>query len=99
MTRHLFGLCSSSSCATFALRRAVEDYGPQFSPVMVLAAKREFYVDDLLMLAQSDEEAHCLADKLPTLLEHAGLQLVKWMSNYEKLLDAILEERCAPLAL
>jgi hypothetical protein len=48
MTRHVFGLRSSPTCATFALRRTAADNSTSFCKNTVDTVHNDFYVDDLL---------------------------------------------------
>lgn len=57
MTVHLFGATSSPSCANFALRKCAEDSGKLFSPQTVDTIINNFYVDDCLTSAASEDDA------------------------------------------
>ena len=94
MTRHVFGLRSSPSCAVFALQQTAKDYGPAFSKETT-ASLKNMYVDDLLLSAPNHNEAQVVADEIHALLQCGGFSLEKWASNDRGLLERIPEERRA----
>lgn len=67
MTVHLFGATSSPSCANFALRKCAEDNIKQFNPQAVNTILNNFYVDDCLTSAASEEDAIALYQELRTI--------------------------------
>ena len=57
VTVHMFGAVSSSSCASYALRKTADDHSCDFSAETVKAVKQNFYVDDCLRSLSSKEAA------------------------------------------
>ncbi|KAK8378966.1 hypothetical protein O3P69_009593 [Scylla paramamosain] len=76
MTVHLSGGVWSPAYASFALQRTLED-----GEEALKATQRSFYVDDLLLPCNSEEEATQLVKELCTDLRRGGFCLTKWMSN------------------
>ena len=64
MEVHLFGVTSSPSCSSFALRRTAEDNKDEFSEDVVRTVKRNFYVDDCLKSVKSVENAVDVVDQV-----------------------------------
>lgn len=91
MTVHLFGATSSPSCSNFALRKCAEDNREQFSPQAVDIVLNNFYVDDCLASAASEEEAITLHHELQAICAKGGFRLNKWISNSRHVLAAIPE--------
>lgn len=57
ITVHLFSAVLSPSCASYALRKTVEDNQSEFSEELVQSVKQNFYVDDCLKSSATEEEA------------------------------------------
>lgn len=55
MAVHLFGAVFSTSCASYALRKAAEDNHAHFSPEVVETVRRNFYVGNCLKSLPSEE--------------------------------------------
>lgn len=91
MTVHLFGAASSPSCANFALRKCAEDNTGQFSPQTINTILNNFYVDDCLASAASEEDAIALFYELRAICSKGGFVLTKWISNSRHVLAAIPE--------
>lgn len=91
MTRHVFGLRSSPSCAAFALRQTVLDHGREFRPEMTACVQKNFYVDDLLLSVSNWTDAMKVAKDAHELLSRGGFQLMKWTSNDHRVLEGIPE--------
>ena len=81
MTRHVFGLTSSPSCAAYALKRTADDMAAGIAAAAVRAAQRDFYVDDLLTSVPTCAEAKSLVDDVKELVRRGGFNLTKWTSN------------------
>lgn len=99
MVAHLFGATSSPSCASFALRKCVEDNQEQFSPNVIDTVLQNFYVDDCLASVASEEEAIALYQDLRaicakgTLLKFTTPYFRKALNGFSiPLLDHIMEE-------
>ena len=91
MTVHLFGATSSPSCANFALRKCAEDNTGQFSPQAINTILNNFYVDDCLASAASEEDAIALYHELRAICFKGSFVLTKWISNSRHVLAAIPE--------
>ncbi|XP_042887381.1 uncharacterized protein LOC122263122, partial [Penaeus japonicus] len=85
LTVHPFGGVWSPACASFALNKTLDEFGGQSSAV----AKRNFYVDDLILSADSETQAIRHAAELKKSLKSGGFRLTKWMSNAREVLQAI----------
>ena len=92
MTRHVFGLRSSPSCAAFALLRTAADYGKEFDEKVTNYVQRNFYVDDLLLSVPTTLDAEHAAHDLTALLKRGGFTLTKWSSNSRQVLQCIPSE-------
>ena len=91
MTVHLFGAASSPSCANFALKQVAEDHKTEFDLETIQTVKRNFYVDDCLKSADTNEGAIRLASQLRNLLAKAGFKLTKWTSNSPEVMKSLPE--------
>ena len=91
MRVHLFGSTSSPSCASFALRQAAKEFGPEFEPYIASAIEESFYVDDFLISVPNIEIGIEIIKGVKTLLSRAGFHLTKWFSNRQEIMDAIPE--------
>jgi hypothetical protein len=106
MTRHVFGLTSSPSCAVFALQRTAKDYGASFSNEAVTSIFNNFYVYDFLKSMPNEREAALLAAEMRELLRLGGFELTKWASNRPEALRQIsdliitdVKDHCSTLGL
>ncbi|KAK2920518.1 hypothetical protein Q8A73_000003, partial [Channa argus] len=95
MEVHLFGATSSSSCASYALRRCAEDNTHLFDDCTINTVLRKFYVDDCLKSVETVEKAESLYHSLKTMCQMGGFRLNKWISNDRRVLAAIPEEEKA----
>ena len=91
MRVHLFGATSSPSCASFALRQAAKEFGPEFEPYIASAIEESFYLDDFLISVPNIEIGIEIIKGVKTLLYRAGFRLTKWFSNRQEIMDAIPE--------
>lgn len=59
--------------------------------VMLLkpGVKQNFYVDDCLKSAKTEDTAITLADQLSKRLQKGGFRLTKWLSNSRKVIESI----------
>ena len=64
MEVHLFGVTSSPSCSSLALKRTAEDNVGEFSEDIVETVKRNFYVNDCLKSVRSIGNAVKVVDQL-----------------------------------
>ena len=81
MQVHIFGVASSPCVANSSLRRVANDNADNFTPTVVAAIKKNFYVDDTLPSANNDQSAICLARGLADILDRGGFNLTKFTSN------------------
>ncbi|XP_039453257.1 uncharacterized protein LOC120432183 [Culex pipiens pallens] len=80
MLRVTFGLAPSSYLATRCLQQLAHDEGEVYQRARE-ALLRDFYVDDFIGGAESEEEALLLRQELEQLLLKGGFRLRKWVSN------------------
>ncbi|XP_038122414.1 uncharacterized protein LOC119771097 [Culex quinquefasciatus] len=80
MLRVTFGLAPSSYLATRCMQQLAQDEGEVYSRAKE-ALFRDFYVDDFIGGADSEEEALLLRQELEQLLPKGGFRLRKWVSN------------------
>ena len=92
MAVHLFGATSSPSCATYALRQAATDFGPEFEPFIASAVEKNFYIDDCLLSVPNIQMGIKMAEGLRALLSKAGFRLTKWISNKQEVINSIPPE-------
>ncbi len=90
MTRLTFGVTSSPFLATQVLRQVATDHQSEY-PAASTVVLEDFYVDDCLTGAESEDEAIQLRAELNTLLNCAGMILRKWRSSSERVLNSIPE--------
>ncbi|XP_055633918.1 uncharacterized protein LOC129774235 [Toxorhynchites rutilus septentrionalis] len=88
MSRVTFGLAPSSFLATRCLQQLALDDGDQH-PRAKAALVNDFYVDDFIGGANSEEEAILLRHELEQLLSKGGFRLRKWVSNLETVLTGL----------
>ncbi len=91
MTVHIFGAVSSSSCASYALRRTAEDSRQHFRSKVIDTILSNFYVDDSLMSVSTEEEAALLIQEVTAACERGGFHLAKWVTNSRLALSSIPE--------
>ena len=88
MTAHLFGGVWSPSCAGYALQQTFEDYGKDLHEE-VKRARRNFYVDDLLLSVNSPGKATIILHRLRQMLDKGGFRLTKWICNHKEVLKTV----------
>ncbi|KAK4326945.1 hypothetical protein Pmani_002549 [Petrolisthes manimaculis] len=91
MTVHLFGANSLPSCANYALRRTAKDYGHHL-PEAKQTILNNFYVDDCLKSAETEEEVIHIAHDVKALCAKGGFNLTKFVSNSRSLLKSLPSE-------
>lgn len=79
MNVHLSGAVSSPSCASYALRKTVEDNQSEFAAEVLQSVKQNFYVDDRLKSSATEEEAIWTMRELVALCGRGGFTLEKWV--------------------
>ena len=97
MLVHIFGAKSSPCCANKALNLTAQDNEETYSPEVIKAVHRNFYVDDVLKSVPTPEQAIHLASDLVKLLKEGGFRLTKFASNSREVLQSIPSElRASP---
>ena len=96
MLVHIFGVKSSPSVAGYALGKTAKDNERDFSPEIIDAVSKDFYVDDLLKSFADSNHAVDHSRQLQELLARGGFQLTKWNSNCREVLSAFPVEERAP---
>src|SRR6476659_7666235 len=87
----IYGISSSAYLATRTLVQVADDEAQVF-PETHKIVKRDFYVDDLISVTHSIEEAIKIQDELMELLKRGNFMLRKWSSNDERLLTRLPQE-------
>ena len=86
----------SPSCANFALRKTAEDNESKYPTGVTEAVFSNFYVHDCLASRENEEEAISLISQLSELLQKGGFNITKWVSNSDRVLQAIPEADIKP---
>ena len=96
MLVHIFGaVCSPSICCS-VLRKIADDHAEEFSDIKRLVYEN-FYVDNYLDSAATVDEAIQRIRRLILLLQRGGYHLVKVLSSFREVMNAVRsEERCDP---
>ena len=89
--RHIFGAKSSPTCVNYALQQVGRDCRDENGMVANLI-NRKFYMDDFVKSIASEEEAGDVYRNLRKSLAHRGFQLMKCISNSEKVMQEISSE-------
>ncbi|XP_070074050.1 uncharacterized protein [Drosophila takahashii] len=93
-----FQLCTvtyGTSCAPFLAVRVLEQLARDHQDEFPIASKivlEDFYVDDVLTGAETEDELLSRRDELIQLMSKAKLELGKWVSNSSRLSHTIQEE-------
>ena len=103
MTVHLFGAVSSPACANYAHKRTADDNEDEYGPEAANTLRRNFYVDDVLKSASTEDETIKLAKDTKVVCQNGGFSLTKFVGNTERIISSIpqehREERVKNLAL
>ncbi|GAA52861.1 hypothetical protein CLF_108975 [Clonorchis sinensis] len=86
---HPFGATSSPFCATFALRKTVEEFGSDYATSTCSAIDNNLYVDDCLKSLPDSVTAKCFVNEISALLSKGGFRMRNWSSNDRGVLSAI----------
>ncbi|KYQ57720.1 hypothetical protein ALC60_03312 [Trachymyrmex zeteki] len=81
-----------TACASFLAVRAMQELASIYAsiyPVGSITIVNDFYVDDLLSGADTEQEIRTLRNETIKILSSGGFHLRKWASNYPKLLQDI----------
>ncbi|XP_043242095.1 uncharacterized protein LOC122391859 [Amphibalanus amphitrite] len=95
MKVHIFGASSSPSCSNFALRRTADDCRSRYSAEATDTVRRNFYVDDCLRSASSEEEARLIATEVQALCAEGGFHLTKFVANRKSVLQDLAQQDCS----
>ena len=95
MTVHLFGAVSSPACANYALKRTADDYEDEYGSEAANTLRRNFYVDDVLKLACTEDETIKLAQDTKAVCQNGGFNLTKFVGNTEHIISTIPQEHRA----
>ena len=95
MTVHLFGAGSSPACANYALKRTADDNEEEYGLNVANTLRRNFYVDDVLKSAQTENEAIKLAKDVKKVCANGGFNLTKFVGNTERIIDSVPQEHRA----
>lgn len=85
LTRVTFGMSSAPHCAVRAMIQCARDH-MEMNPKAAETIEKDFYMDDCLTGADSEEEAKMLCNGLQELLAMGGFKLQKWYSNITSIL-------------
>ena len=87
MTVHLFGAVSSPACANYN----EDNYGAEVANTL----RRNFYVDDVLKSASTEDKAIDLAKDVKAVCRNGGFNLTKFVGNTERIINSIPDEHRA----
>jgi Pao retrotransposon peptidase/Protein of unknown function (DUF1759)/Family of unknown function (DUF5641)/Putative peptidase (DUF1758)/Integrase zinc binding domain len=86
-----YGTSSASFLAIRTLKQLAEDEAENHSMAAKILEK-DFYMDDCLSGADNIEEAKIAVDQLNQLLKKGGMNLRKWTSNNQSILEKLPDE-------
>lgn len=86
-----FVLSAAPYLAIKCLKQLADDEEHRF-PLAASVLQRDFYVDDVLTGAAKKDEALSLRTELTEILQLAGLNIRKWASNGQELLQGLSEQ-------
>ena len=95
MTVHLFGAVSSPACANYALKRTADDNEDEYGSEAANTLRRNFYVDDVLKSASTEDETIKLAKDTKAVCQNGGFNLTKFVGNTERIISSIPQEHRA----
>ena len=95
MTVHLFGAVSSPACANYALKRTADDNEDEYGSEAANTLRRNFYVDDVLNSASTEDETVKLAKDTKAVCQNGGFNLTKFVGNTERIISSIPQEHRA----
>lgn len=91
MTVVTFGLSASPFMAVRSVMQCAKEAKSKF-PVAAKAIEEDFYMDDAVTGADTENNAIKLADQMYAILESAGFELCQWKSNSEALVKHMNSE-------
>ena len=97
MTVHFFGAVSSPACANYALKRTADDNEDEYGSEAANTLRRNFYVDDVLKSASTEDETinFKLAKDTKAVCQNGGFNLTKFVGNTERIISSIPREHRA----
>ena len=93
MQVHIFGAASSPCVANSILRRVADDNAKDFSPSVIAAIKRNFYVNDALSSENDEQSAIHLARGMVDVLARDSFNLTKFTSNSKEVLKTVPSDK------
>ena len=94
-TVHLFGSRPSPTIANNTLSKTAEDNANDFSAEVVAVVKENFYVDDMALSKDTEEQCVEIVTELPRLFDRGGFNLTKIATNSPLALLAVDESKKA----
>ena len=95
MTRHLFGAVSSPACANYVLQCTAEDNKDNYGTKVANTLRRNFYVEDVLKSASTEDKAIELAKDVKAVCGNGGFNLSKFVGNTERIINSIPDDHRA----
>ena len=89
-TRHVFGAKSSPTCANYSLHQ-VAKVNAKDDENLVKAVQRNFYMDRILNLVRTLQEAIEIYQQVKEILRNCGFSFKKWIRSDEKVASQIQE--------
>ena len=94
--RHIFGAKSSSTCANYALQQCAKLFGMEH-PIASQVVMDNFYVDDMLLSAHTNEQASKVIHEQKSLLAKRGFNLTKSFFNFEEIFEIFENSEITPI--
>ncbi|XP_044163384.1 uncharacterized protein LOC122947835 [Acropora millepora] len=88
MTVHLFGAVSSPACATYALQHTADDNEDNFGTEVANTLRRNFYVDDFLKSASTEDKTIDLVKDVKAVCRNEGFNLTKLVGNTVRIINS-----------
>lgn len=88
INRVIYGMASAAHCAIRAMLEGAKQFEGEY-PEAVRAIKRDFYVDDGITGADSEEEAIKLAKDMIFVQSQSGFHLSQWTSNNPRVMQEL----------
>mgnify|MGYP000677645276 CR=1 FL=1 len=95
MTVHLFGAILSPACATYALQHTAHDNEDNYGTEVANTLRRNFYVDDVLKSASTEDQTIELAKDVKAVCGNGGFNLTNFVGNTECIINSIPDEHRA----
>jgi hypothetical protein len=94
---HLFGSRPSPTISNNTLNKTAEDIASDFSSEVVVVVGDNFYVDDMALSKDSEEECVEIVKEVPAFLDRGGFNLTKFATNSPLALSVVDESKKASL--